>query len=25
MIQLEMAGHPDYQLKEETLQLSDRT
>ncbi|CAF4322341.1 unnamed protein product [Rotaria sp. Silwood2] len=24
MIQLEMAGHPDYQLKEETLQLSDR-
>ncbi|CAF1073153.1 unnamed protein product, partial [Didymodactylos carnosus] len=25
MIQLEMAGHPDYQLKQETLQLSDRT
>ena len=25
MIQLEMAGHPDYQLKEENLQLSDRT
>jgi hypothetical protein len=24
MIQLEMAGHPDYQLKQETLQLSDR-
>ncbi|CAF0874792.1 unnamed protein product [Didymodactylos carnosus] len=24
MIQLEMAGHPDYQLKEETFQLSDR-
>lgn len=25
MVKLEMAGHPDYQLKEETLQLSDRT
>jgi hypothetical protein len=25
MIQLEVAGHPNYQLKEETLQLSDRT
>ncbi|CAF3818218.1 unnamed protein product [Rotaria sp. Silwood1] len=24
MIQLEMGGHPDYQLREETLQLSDR-